>query len=185
MFHKNISFYREYLKSRIETSLYLLPLDAIPPERLKDDLTYCIADFIFSIPVVSVRSSMIGDAVYYDLYCMDANYNSRFLASAYPLHFDFITEDADIFYFKFDDRFFAYVDFNRSNRVVMYEISGKLGYWVESAYNDCLPEKQRSGNINFPKAVFPLKIEFERPINSIDGLYQDDQGANDRRGKDV
>lgn len=184
MFHKNISFYREYLKSKIETSTYLLPVDVIPPERLKDKPIYLVSDFIYSIPVISVRceSSPVGDAFHYDLYCMDANLNSRFLASAYPLHFDFLTDDANIFYFKFDDRFFAYVDFNRSNRVVMYEISGKLGYWVESAYNDCLPEKQRSGNINFPKAVFPLEVDFERPVGSIDGLYQD---LNDRRGKDV
>lgn len=185
MFHKNISFYRKYLKSRTENYIYLLPVDAIPPERLKDKPLNLLTEFISTIPILTVKPKKTANVVYLDLYSTDVSGNTNFIASAHLLVPDFFADNVNVYYFKFDSKCFFYVEYCNDVDVRVFEVKPGLSHWIDFAYNYFFLDNNTSGNA---KCVPPVNIDYQRPVVSIDGLYQDDQddqGLNDRRGKDV
>ena len=187
MFHKNISFYRDYLKSRTENYTYLLPVDLIPPQRLKDKPLNLVTEFVFSIPLVSIESKKIDNVVYLDLHSLDVFGKTDFIASAYPLKYEPLVDDANLYYFKFDSKCFLYAEYYNDVNVRMFKVDSSLAHWIDSAYNYFLPDTNTSGNINSPKYVPTVNIDFEGPTRSIDSLYNKDLviDSNDRGGSNV
>lgn len=184
MFHKNISFYRKYLKSRTENYIYLLPVDVIPPERLKDKPEKLLTEFILSAPTVVAVVRKLNDDAFLDLYSLDGRGGNCFIASAYPFSIDdFFVKNADVYYFEFNDKVFACVGLYDSNYLYIYELKGLFSDFVKVLIY------HKESNIN---AISPawdklkqLRFGFSDSQHSIDSLFNADAGVNDRRGKDV
>ena len=188
MFYKNITFYRDYLKTRTENCTNLLPIDLVPPEYLKEKRTSeyltaeqkelfrqernqkrrALTDYILSRRTLQVQSIAGQDNEQKHIYSIQSVGTTKYLGSTIPL---FISDSISLHLWQYVDRYFLYAD--KTAGVTMYEIPYSISKHIIDAYY-----------LNLP-SVKHLKVDASSPPASIDSLYTNDLEQNDRRADNV